>query len=517
MANTSKPFTHVPRPSLKRSYFDLSHSLKTSLDQGKLCPIACIEVLPGDKVRHHTGWKCIMSPMPAPVMHDINVRLYSFFTPSRLLTPNWERAIAGIVGYDADDTNPDEETPAREIPGIDYDWLSGISTSRAGANPFVAAAGRGTLWDYMGVPPIGAETYGLPSTDPFLTDFWMSELPFRGYQRIWDEWFRNEEFETTVQRLYNSYLPQSNSQDKTALLRLQNIGWEKDYFTSALRQPQRGPTVYIPGVNPSVPLDGSIANLAIARAVKRFLDVANRAGNRLKEHIFGHWGVNNRDERLQRTEFIAGSSAPLMISELLQTSSTDGTSPQANPAGHSLTMNFDHKWQHFFPEDGYYFVLMAVVPKPVYQEGIPKLFMRRDKYDFAFPEFANLPEESIGRYELFAPWLIDGAGANEDIGYTGRFNSYRWHRSHVTGVFRSSPFDSPSPAPSLDYWHMARDLSTEFGGSAPVLSGGIVTCRPTGRIYAINPQEHPNQSLWFDIAHGIIIRRSLPKHGIGKY
>lgn len=516
-------FDYVPRPKIKRSYQDDSHSVTLSCDMGKLIPVLCKEVLPGEKVKQHTGYKVIMSPMVAPIMHDVNVRLYSFFVPSRLLTPNWETFIAGFQNSDAGDSDPDTGSLYALLPGIDSASLSSIGTETTTTDRYdVPSCHAGTLWDYFGLPPIDASSssgsdpimVGIDSSD---SDLWISELPFRAYQRVWDEWFRNESIEGSAESTYiysgsAQAIAGPNNGLLTNLLQLRGINWEKDYFTSALPWPQRGPTVYIPGVNPADPEDGTIGNLAIARALKRFLDTAARAGNRLKEHLFGHWGVNNRDERLQRSEFITGSSAPLIIGEVLQTSSTDDVSPQGNPSGRSLTLNFDHKFTHYCPEDGYILTLMAVVPKPVYQQGIHRMFKRRSKFDYALPEFVHLPEQEITSYEVAAPWIRPSWHSDTVFGYTGRYNEYRYLPNRVAGVFRSL-----SQRDSLSYWTMARDFTEEFGANKPVLSSQFVRCTPTGRIFSVSPQAKPNQSLWFMIHHSIIARKPIPKHGIGKY
>lgn len=516
-------FDFVPRPKLKRSHFNLSHPHITSFDMGKLVPVLCAEVLPGDKWRQKTIFKCISSPFVAPVFSDVSIRHYSFFAPSRLLTPDWERIIAGKQNDDAADTTPDGVV--NRVPGITFETLLRRSTAIPGVTGrnYVAATRQGSLWDYLGLPPISTVNAGLPTSAPQPDDLFLSELPFRGYQRIYFEWFRNEDTFVratpytdcwTISGPCGSGTGAQELVNFNQMLSLRSVQWEKDYLTSALPWPQRGPTVYIPGVNPDVPEDGTIANLAVARAVKRFLDVAARAGNRLKEHYFGHWGVNNRDERLQRTEYLCGTRSPLFVSEVLQTSSTDTTSPQANPSGLGQSINSAHQFTHYVPEDGYIFTIAVVVPRPVYQQNIHRMWLRQTKFDYALPEFANLPEQEINTYEALAPWLRQQTRYSGVFGYTGRFNEYRYLPGRVSGAFRTGSSDAP-----LDYWHFGRDLLNEgLGSNNPIsISNPFTTATVPTRPFAIDPTVYPNQSLWFEYYHEIHVRRSLPKHGIGQY
>ena len=45
-----------------------------------------------------------------------------------------------------------------------------------------------------------------------------------------------------------------------------------------------------------------------------------RGGVRYTEFLRSHFGVSPRDERLQRPEYVGGSKAPIIVSEVLQTS-----------------------------------------------------------------------------------------------------------------------------------------------------------------------------------------------------
>ena len=143
-----------------------------------------------------------------------------------------------------------------------------------------------------------------------------------------------------------------------------------------------------------------------------------RAGVRYTEFLGAHFGVHPRDERLQRPEYLGGSKNPVIISEVLQTSSTDTESPQGNLAGHGISVGQTFCASYFAEEFGLIMGIMSVMPKPAYQQGLDRQWLRQTRYDFYFPEFANLSEQAIERVELYASAV---EAENKTIfGYQGR-------------------------------------------------------------------------------------------------
>lgn len=120
-----------------------------------------------------------------------------------------------------------------------------------------------------------------------------------------------------------------------------------------------------------------------------------RAGARYTEFLKAHYGESPRDERLQRPEYIGGSKSPVIISEVLQTSSTDVTSPQGNLAGHGMAVDRTFAAKYHAQEFGLIMGIMSIMPSAAYQQGIDRQWLRRTKFDFYFPEFANLSEQAI--------------------------------------------------------------------------------------------------------------------------
>ena len=188
---------------MKRNKHSLSHYKLLSCDMGELVPVGLVEVLPGDTFQHATSVLLRVSPLLAPVMHPVRMRIHHWFVPHRLVWDNWEAFITG---------GPD---------GMD---ASVFPTKTLGAS-----GGIGSLADYL----------GYPSTNP-ATSITGSALPFRAYQLIFNEWYRDQDL------VSEAALVKTDGADTTTAADLQVVAWEKDYFTSARPWTQKGPEVSIP-------------------------------------------------------------------------------------------------------------------------------------------------------------------------------------------------------------------------------------------------------------------------------
>lgn len=469
-----KPFQTVRSLRPGRSMFDLSYEKKLTCDMGQLIPVMCDEVVPGDFFQLGNQAVIRFQPMVAPILHEINVYTHYFFVPYRLLWEDWEKFISGGAQGDFSDPLPEWEPTSRSY---------------------------GSLWDYLGFPvdidPVGA----------YPIDF-----PRRAYNLVYNEYYRDQTLQTEV--LLTNEL-------------ILNRNWEKDYFTSSLPFQQRGdspalpitgvaqaifddfsstiingtatgvspvfsstantPAAYLNGGNARDNLDNwltnllsnntvdlstastfDIADLRVAFQVQKWLERNARSGARYTEFLQSHFGVAPRDERLQRPEYIGGSKSPVIISEVLQTSSTDATTPQGNLAGHGITVSNSYCGKYHATEFGLIIGMMSVMPRTAYQNGINRQWLRRTKYDFYFPEFANLSEQAILRAELIAS---DLEANNIDIfGYQGRYDEMRTKQSQVCAQMRST----------YDYWHLGRQFSPLIN-----LNSTFITCDPRKDIFAV--------------------------------
>lgn len=179
---------------------------------------------------------------------------------------------------------------------------------------------------------------------------------------------------------------------------------------------------------------------------------------RLTEILKVHFGVTSPDARLQRAEYLGGTRVPINIDQVLQTSSTDTTSPQGNTAAYSLTNFAGNMFTHSFVEHGWIIGLAVARTNHTYQQGIERMWSRKTRFDYYWPTFANLGEQAILNKEIYAQGnkVVDVGGNIIDekaFGYQEAWAEYRYKNDHVSGLFRSNATGT------LDSWHYADDYN----------------------------------------------------------
>ena len=196
----------------------------------------------------------------------------------------------------------------------------------------------------------------------------------------------------------------------------------------------------------------SINDLRHALAVQHILEIDARAGSgRYIDLLKGHFGVTSPDARLQRSEYLGGTSVPINVDQVLQTSATNEVSPQGNTAAFSLTSGTDGSFTKSFVEHGTLMCLACVRHVHSYQQGLNKMWSRKDRYDYFWPSLNGISEQAILNKEIFLSG--DQVKDNEVFGYQEAWAEYRYHPDLVTGAMRSS---YPQ---SLDIWHYADDYA----------------------------------------------------------
>lgn len=488
MKTNSNLFNKVSPARVPRSVFDLSHSKILTADMGKLYPVLCEMMMPGDKFTLSQEMIVRAMPLVSPVLHEINVFVHTFFVPFRILWDGWEEFITG--GKDGTDNS--------SIPR----WIT------YGAGP----VGEGSLWDYCGFPTLtGVPTGAVPH-----------EFLKRAYNRIWNEYYRDQTLQDPVVEFHTNISSPGNND---ILYR----SWQKDYFTSAQPNQQRGiaPALPISGLSSAVfspssfaisgftdgatevkvsktvsdprltntdvdadfndnirgALDNNevdlssattfdVSDLRLAFQIQKWMERNQRCGVRYTEFLNAHFGVSPRDERMQRPEFVGAIKVPVTISEVLQTSRSDaGETPQGTLAGHGISVGVDRVGTYHAKEFGIMMSLLSIMPKPAYQQGIPRQWLYSTRYEFPFPEFANLSEQAIIRAEIYAN--TTEADNTTIFGYQGRYDEHRYKPNTVHGLMRSD----------FAHWHLGRIF-----GSAPALNDDFLKCNPDTRIFAVEAE-----------------------------
>lgn len=192
----------------------------------------------------------------------------------------------------------------------------------------------------------------------------------------------------------------------------------------------------------------TINELRLAFQIQRLYERDARGGTRYIEIIKSHFGVTSPDARLQRPEYLGGERIPINIDQVIQTSGTaEGTTPQGNTGAYSLTGNQGSYFKHSFVEHGYVLGLACVRTEHTYQQGLEKIWNRKNRFDFYWPALANIGEQAILNKEIY---LQASKATNEQaFGYQEAWAEYRYKPSRVSSAFRSNVTGS------LDAWHYA--------------------------------------------------------------
>lgn len=149
-------FRSVRGTRLKRNPFNLSHDVKLTTDFGRLTPVICKEVVPGDVWRIKSEMLIRTAPLYAPLMHRVNAYMHFYFVPSRLLMKNFETFITGgedgtgRVGERFSNLQKRVEKPYVSFKDL-FAWFRGDGTSRKEVS---TVFGLGSLFDYLGFPAI---------------------------------------------------------------------------------------------------------------------------------------------------------------------------------------------------------------------------------------------------------------------------------------------------------------------------------------------------------------------------
>ena len=541
-------FSQIPNSPIQRSVFDRSHDYKTTMDAGYLIPFFVDEVLPGDTFKLRVNAFVRMNTLIAPFMDNVFMDTFFFFVPTRLVWDNWQK-------FCGEQKNPGDSTDFL-IPSLSEN------------NTFT----NGSIFDYMGLPTGVA-------LDPANTP--INALPFRAYNLIYNEWFRDENLIDSIA------VPTNDGPDPISNYTLRKRAKRHDYFTSALPWPQKGPSVNVglSGNAPVVGLDGknsfvfkspdfpvatspgqavlgnpngdgigfvealsrgntsvpsayalhlkgiddyatiavdngsnkgpvinamrfngfningtfdniyadlsgvnavSINDLRQAFQIQKFYEKWARGGSRYTETLRVMFNVISPDARLQRPEYLGGTHSRVNVVPTAQTSSTDSVSPQSNLSAFGVLGDSAHGFNKSFVEHGYVIGLVCLRADITYQQGLNRMWSRRQLFDFYWPTLAHLGEQVVYNKEIYAQGTADDNGV---FGYQERYAEYRYKPSMITGKLRSTD------AQTLDVWHLAQKFET-----LPKLNQDFIEENPPiNRVVAVQNEPQFFADFWFDL------------------
>lgn len=516
---TESRFRNLPTIDHKRSKFKKTYNALTTIKVGELTPLfQPIEVLPGDTFT--MDLRAVVRELTPlyPVMDDLIMDIFRFYTPNRLLWDHWQEFLG------------ENKLTAWEQP-VEYE-IPQITAPEGGW-------AKGTLRDKFGVPT-------------YVDNISISALPFRGFSLVYNEFFRDENLKDAIM-INTDDVTQTGSNGTSAgdtYITTTQLGGiipkvakTHDYATSALPDVQKGEPVLIPissrtgGYIPVVTSNqtipnytentwpmtlvnntngtyytsgnhnlylqandgaegkpqgsfltgqdtnmssvgnwqsfkpanlwadltagatigsvGTIEELMTAMSIQRILEAFAHGGTRYTEILANIWGVHAPDQRLQRPEYLGGERIPINMDQVLMSGTPNENTPIGQTGAFSNTGFYkEYLVNKSFVEHGYVFILGRIrVASHTYQQGLHKLWSRKSKWDFYWPEMANLADQAILNKEIYA----QGTSEDDEVfGYQERWSEYKYGTSQVMGAFRSN-----NPTGSLDAWHYA-DYYTEL-------------------------------------------------------
>jgi len=367
------------------------------MDMGQLIPLCTEEVLPGDTWVAETNLLARVAPLAFPLMHNVEIAVHHWYVPNRIMWDDWEDFITG-------------KNDALAVPTHTLD--SDLD-----------------LCDHFGMYPE--------------TGFKVNELPFRAYNKIFNEFYRDQDLQT----------PRAEDDDTLA-----RVCWGKDYFTTARAAPQQGDPVQLGFSSGEAPVLGigyinnvaagnygsnhidaagnaitdpsfvtatsrivfeaetaavasasnppliradlsqaeggiDLDDLRQALALQRFAEARARFGSRYVDYL-RFLGVNPKDGRLDRPEYLGGGKNSLDFSEVLATAE-GSTSDVGDLYGHGIGSLKSRRYRKMFEEHGWVLSLAYVRPKTSYLQAMPRKFTRSDVMDYWQKELEVLPWQQV--------------------------------------------------------------------------------------------------------------------------
>lgn len=248
---------------ISRSLFSRPKRRLTTLMSGRVYPVYCEEVVPGDSVKLNISSLVRMLTPIYPVVDNAFVDVHFYFVPNRLVWEHWKQFMG-------------ENTASPWVSNVTYTIPQLLHPNSGGdgvTNSSQKGYATGTIGEHLGLP--------------VKRELSVSALPTRAYCLIWNNYYRDQNVLTPanvslgdsdtrgtnvgIQKAggftnitaYEAYISSglyvTNAEKGAAPLPCCKL---HDYFTSCLPSPQKGPSVLLPlGMSAPVVNDSTKSNL----------------------------------------------------------------------------------------------------------------------------------------------------------------------------------------------------------------------------------------------------------------
>lgn len=568
--NVESHFSYLPTAQIGRSRFDRSHSVKTTCNAGEVIPFYIDEVLPGDTFSVDTSKVVRLQTPVTPFMDNVYMDTYYFFCPNRLVWEHWknfmgEQAVSPWID------NIEYTPPVIEAPSggwnvgtiADYFGIpTGVSGIKVQALPFRAYARVMDEWfrdenvqTPLAIPYNDTDITGSNGSNqvtdiakggtPFIAnkyhDYFTSCLPApqrgpdvpipagtvttKGTTPVFGNGYgmmlydgddgiggiqKNIDYIPSNPGAAGASATGSDTLDSAKVLGLVT----KDYLDSVSAPYENTGLVTDLGLGEIKLSLGTISELRTAFQMQKFYEKLALNGSRYIEVIKGMFGVDSPDARLQRTEYLGGDRVALNINQVVQTSATQAqtgltSTPLATVSAYSQTATRHSDFTKSFTEHGFVIGVCVVRYDHSYQQGLPRMFTRKDKFEYYWPVFANLSNQPILNREIYCqgPSAVNpdtGIAYDDEVfGYQEAWADYRYMPNKITGEMRSSY------AQSLDIWHLGDDYN-----ALPHLSADWMREDKSNIDRVLTVQSSSQDQIFMDIFVRNIATRPMPLYSI---
>ncbi len=548
--NTESHFSLAPHVDISRSRFDRSASLKTSFNVGDVVPFFLEEVLPGDTFSVDTSKVVRLQTLLTPMMDNIYLDTYYFFVPNRLVWNHWKE----FCGENTESAwIPETEYSMPQITApADAGWSvgtiadyfgipTGVKGLSVSALPFRAYALIINEWfrdqnlqDPL-VVPLDDSTVAGVNSGTFVTDVAKGGKPFIAAK--YHDYFTS--CLPSPQKGPDVLIPSATAGEYPVVGNGKTLSLTNGSVVGGFGGVRSDNTLFAGNGALGLPISESVAgtkfsgqlgvatqdllgeNLAnsglialasgglgasinqlrLAFQIQKYYEQLARGGSRYTEVVRSFFGVVSPDARLQRPEYLGGNRVPITINQIIQQSGTESSgTPQGTVVGQSLTTDSHSDFTKSFTEHGFVIGLMVARYDHTYQQGLARMWSRKDKFDFYWPVFANIGEQPVKNKEIFAQGTAED---DEVFGYQEAWADYRYKPNQVTGEMRSAY------TASLDVWHLADDYS-----ALPALSDSWIREDKANVDRVLAVTSSVSNQLFADIYVKNFVTRPMPMYSI---